>query len=133
MTNTSNTSARYISIWIRIQWTICKKLCFPFSVPLINTYRQPVELFVDGERWPYGDAFMWILKTFRFRWHRTCWQRFWHRRMHGVKRVMPAFTKGKMQLSQQEVEVSQRIARERIHVWRVRWKISTPYSRALYL
>ena len=26
-----------------------QEICPPFSVPLINTYRQPVELFVDGE------------------------------------------------------------------------------------
>jgi len=32
---------------------------------------------------------------------------------------MPAFTRGKMQLSLQEVEVSQRIVRVRIHVERV--------------
>ena len=26
-----------------------QELCPPFSVPLINTYRQPVKLFADGE------------------------------------------------------------------------------------
>ena len=39
--------------------------------------------------------------------------------LHGAKLVMPAFTKGKMRLLQQEVEISQRIARVQIHVERV--------------
>ena len=55
--------------------------------------------------------------------------------LHGAKLIMPAFTRDKMQLSQQEVEVSQRIARVRIHVERVigEMKISTPYFKELYL
>ena len=36
--------------------------------------------------------------------------------LHGAKLIMPALKRDKMQLSQQEVEVLQRIARVRIHV-----------------
>jgi len=41
---------------------------------------------------------------------------------------MPAFTKGKMQLSQQEVEISQRVARVRIHVERVIGELKNKYT-----
>lgn len=37
----------------------------------------------------------------------------------GVKLIMPAFTKGKLQLSPAEVEISRRMSRARIHVERV--------------
>ena len=48
--------------------------------------------------------------------------------LHGAKLIMPAFTRGKMQLSQQEVEVSQRIARIRIHVERVIGEMKNKYT-----
>ena len=41
--NAFNCFARNIAL-MNIQ-----EICPPFSVPLINMYRQPVELFVDGE------------------------------------------------------------------------------------
>ena len=48
--------------------------------------------------------------------------------LHGARLIMPAFTKGKMQLSQQEVEVSQRIARVCIHVERVIGEMKNKYT-----
>ena len=44
---------------------------------------------------------------------------------NGVQLVIPAFTKGKKQLSQREQEVSRQIARVRIHVERVMRRIKT--------
>ena len=48
--------------------------------------------------------------------------------LHGARLIMPAFTKGKMQLSQQEVEISQRVARVRIHVERVIGELKNKYT-----
>ena len=48
--------------------------------------------------------------------------------LHGAKLIMPAFTTGEIQLSQQEVEVSQRIARVQIHVRRVIEEMKNKYT-----
>ena len=48
--------------------------------------------------------------------------------LHGARLITPVFTKGKMQLSQQEVEVSQRIVRVCIHVKRVRGEMKNKYT-----
>ena len=47
---------------------------------------------------------------------------------YGGKLVIPSFTKGKTQLSQQEVETSQKIARVRIHVERVIGLLKNKYT-----
>ena len=47
---------------------------------------------------------------------------------YGGKLVIPSFTKGKKQLSQQEVKTSQKIARVRIHVERVIGLLMNKYT-----
>lgn len=48
--------------------------------------------------------------------------------IHGATLATPSFTKGKSQLSQQEVEYSQRLAKVRIHVERVIGRLKTKYT-----
>ena len=48
--------------------------------------------------------------------------------IHGARLAIPSFTKGKSQLSQQEVEYSQRIAKVHIHVKRVVGRLKTKYT-----
>ena len=49
-------------------------------------------------------------------------------RLHGAKLEIPAFTRGKSQLSQKDVELSQRLARVRIHVERVIGLLKNKYT-----
>lgn len=48
--------------------------------------------------------------------------------VHGCKLEIPAFIKGKKQLSQREVEFSQKLARVRIHVERVIGLMENKYT-----
>ena len=48
--------------------------------------------------------------------------------IHGASLAIPSFTKGKSQLSQQEVEQSQRIAKVRMHVERVIGQLKNKYT-----
>ena len=48
--------------------------------------------------------------------------------LHGAKLVIPSFTRGKKQLSMQEVECSKRIAKVRIHVERVIGLLKNKYT-----
>lgn len=49
-------------------------------------------------------------------------------RLHGAKLEIPSFTRGKSQLTQREVEFSQRLARVRIHVERVIGLMKNKYT-----
>ena len=49
-------------------------------------------------------------------------------RLHGAKSEIPSFTRGKSQLTQREVEFSQRLARVRIHVERVIGLMKNKYT-----
>ncbi len=48
--------------------------------------------------------------------------------LHGAKLEIPAFTRGKKQLSQKEVEMSKQLARVRIHAERVIWLLKNRYT-----
>ena len=48
--------------------------------------------------------------------------------LHGGKLEIPSFTKGKKQLSQKEVETSQKISKVRIHVERVIGLLKNKYT-----
>lgn len=47
---------------------------------------------------------------------------------YGAKLILPAFTRGKGQLSQREVETSQQLSRVRIHVERVIGLMKNKYT-----
>ena len=48
--------------------------------------------------------------------------------LHGTKLVIPSFTRGKSQLSMEEVEYSKRIAKVRIHIERVIGLLKNKYT-----
>lgn len=48
--------------------------------------------------------------------------------LYGAKLQIPSFTRGKKQLSQREVELSQQLARVRIHVERIIGLIKNKYT-----
>ena len=58
----------------------------------------------------------------------ACRQRFFQWAVHGVKLKIPAFTRGKPQLSQRDVELPKQLSKFRIHVERIIGNVKNKYT-----